>query len=211
MRSSPKPLFPRKNPVQARSIHTVEAIHAACIQVLSDGGMERLTTTRVAERAGVSVGSLYQYYPNKQSLLAAVLEEYLGRILHAVEGACRDAKGLTAAAMAESLVRAFIKAKFANPDASRALHAVASEVQGEAIVARLTHRSQVALCDMLATASDREFSNLAAVSFVLSTTTSGPVQALLMTKAAKDAVDQVESHLALMLASYLNTVGAAKA
>jgi AcrR family transcriptional regulator len=69
------PLEPRKTPVQARSTVTVEAIYEATFQVLlAVGGPERLTTTRVAERAGVSVGTLYQYFPNKQSLLFSVLE-----------------------------------------------------------------------------------------------------------------------------------------
>lgn len=50
--------------------------------------MDRLTTTRVADRAGVSVGTLYQYYPNKQSLLADVLERHLGQVVDAIEKAC---------------------------------------------------------------------------------------------------------------------------
>ena len=63
---------PRKTPVQARSTFTVEAISEATIQVLLSHGADRLTTSRVAARAGVSVGTLYQYYPNKRSLLFAV-------------------------------------------------------------------------------------------------------------------------------------------
>ena len=68
---------PRKTPLQARSTITVEAISEATIQVLLTNGADRLTTTRIAHRAGVSVGTLYQYYPNKQSLLFAVLENHL--------------------------------------------------------------------------------------------------------------------------------------
>jgi len=68
---------PRKTPTQARSTVTVEAISEATIQVLLSHGADRLTTTRVAQRAGVSVGTLYQYYPNKQSLLFAVMENHL--------------------------------------------------------------------------------------------------------------------------------------
>ncbi len=76
----PTLLDPRKTPVQARSTATVEAIAEATIQVLLSQGANRLTTTRVAERAGVSVGTLYQYYPNKQSLLFAVLENHLNKV-----------------------------------------------------------------------------------------------------------------------------------
>src|SRR5581483_3002 len=83
---------PRKTPVQTRAAATVEAISEANIQVLLEHGANRLTTTRVAERAGVSVGTLYQYYPNKQSLLYAVLESHLDRVSSAVELASEQAR-----------------------------------------------------------------------------------------------------------------------
>ena len=59
----------RKKPQQARSGDLVAAILEAAIQVLSREGATRFTTTRVAERAGVSVGSIYQYFPNKAAIL----------------------------------------------------------------------------------------------------------------------------------------------
>ena len=64
-RNAPTAFEPRKTPVQARSTVTVEAIYEATIQVLLSQGAERLTTTRVAERAGVSVGTLYQVLPEQ--------------------------------------------------------------------------------------------------------------------------------------------------
>ena len=68
-------------------------------QVLLSPEADRLTTTRVAERAGVSVGTLYQYYPNKQSLLFAVLEDHLDRVSAVVEAARRRARGKPLAEM----------------------------------------------------------------------------------------------------------------
>ena len=62
-------LSSRKSPQQARSADLVAAILQAAVQVLASEGMQRFTTTRVAERAGVSVGSVYQYFPNKASIL----------------------------------------------------------------------------------------------------------------------------------------------
>ncbi len=59
----------RKKPQQARSNDLVAAILEAALQVLAREGAPRFTTTRVAERAGVSVGSIYQYFPNKASIL----------------------------------------------------------------------------------------------------------------------------------------------
>ncbi|OKO81574.1 TetR family transcriptional regulator [Bradyrhizobium sp. NAS96.2] len=59
----------RKQPQQARSTELVAAILDAAVQVLMKEGAQRFTTARVAEKAGVSVGSLYQYFPNKTSIL----------------------------------------------------------------------------------------------------------------------------------------------
>jgi AcrR family transcriptional regulator len=59
----------RKQPKQARSTELVATILDAAVQVLAREGAQRFTTARVAERAGVSVGSLYQYFPNKAAIL----------------------------------------------------------------------------------------------------------------------------------------------
>jgi AcrR family transcriptional regulator len=67
---------PRKQPTQERAAATVDAILGAVERVLEKHGAAGLTTNRVAEVAGVSVGTLYQYYPNKEALVGAVIERY---------------------------------------------------------------------------------------------------------------------------------------
>ncbi|UPG92248.1 TetR family transcriptional regulator [Luteibacter aegosomaticola] len=70
MASQKKPsISSRKSPKQARSNELVAAILEAAAQVLAKEGVARFTTARVAERAGVSVGSIYQYFPNKAAIL----------------------------------------------------------------------------------------------------------------------------------------------
>ncbi|RDV36467.1 TetR/AcrR family transcriptional regulator [Bradymonadaceae bacterium TMQ3] len=69
--------LPRKEPVQERSRALVEALIEATARILEDEGPEALTTNRVAEVAGTSIGSLYQYFPNKEALLAALVEREL--------------------------------------------------------------------------------------------------------------------------------------
>jgi AcrR family transcriptional regulator len=71
------PLTPRREPKQARSRATVDAIEEACAQLLVEDGFARLSTNRIAERAGVSIGSLYQYFPNKEAVVTAVLEDFI--------------------------------------------------------------------------------------------------------------------------------------
>jgi AcrR family transcriptional regulator len=70
---------PRKAPRQTRSRATVETILTATARVLVQDGFERATTNRIAAVAGVSVGSLYQYFPNKQALVRALYDRQLAR------------------------------------------------------------------------------------------------------------------------------------
>lgn len=170
--------------------------------------MERLTTTRVAERAGVSVGTLYQYFPHKHALLAAVLERHLLRVIEATEQACRANRGRTVSEIAAALVESFVHAKFEDADASRALYAVAPAVRGEELVTRLTQRGQIMLCEVLATASDRRFDQLATVSYIVSTALIGPVQGLLTSNAQPAMVEGVRRQLVAMLGAYLASAGA---
>lgn len=145
-------LDPRKTPVQARSAVTVDAILAATVQVLLAAGHGRLTTTRVAARAGVSVGTLYQYFPNKQALLRAVLERHLGEVVGAVDRACLEQRGRPLEEMASGLVNAFLEAKLKNVRTSTALYAIANDVDGARIGREMGSRACEAIAAMLATA-----------------------------------------------------------
>jgi AcrR family transcriptional regulator len=147
------PLEPRKTPVQARSAASVEAILEATIQVLLSAGKEKLTTTRVALRAGVSVGTLYQYFPNKSALLKAVLKRHMDEVARAVERVCRERKGHSVSEMATALIHAFLEAKMRNVKASVALYSVSSDVDGAAVVKQTGIRINRAIVAMLATAS----------------------------------------------------------
>ena len=147
-------LEPRKTPVQARSTASVDAILEATIQVLIEVSKERLTTTRVAQRAGVSVGTLYQYFPNKSALLRAVLERHLGSIADAVEAACGASQGKPLETMAAALVTAFFDAKMKNAKNSRALHAVSDDVDGITVVREVSRRFTKAIAAMLETAPE---------------------------------------------------------
>ncbi|MDO8838372.1 MAG: TetR/AcrR family transcriptional regulator [Parvibaculum sp.] len=83
-----------RKPLQRRSEATVDTILEAAAQIFRTYGAKGATTNRIAERAGVSIGSIYQYFPNKEALLVALMErhigssiELLGAVLQASEGA----------------------------------------------------------------------------------------------------------------------------
>src|SRR5215467_9260015 len=136
---------PRKTPIQTRAAVTVEAISEATIQVLLSQGTDRFTTTRVAERAGVSVGTLYQYYPNKQSLLFAIMEDHFEKVAAAMEAACEQACHNPLSEMIQHVVEVFVDTKMERSDISVALYQVAAEIGGPALVKKLARRMQKAL------------------------------------------------------------------
>ena len=111
----------RKIPRQARAHATVEAILTAAAQVLVRGGLDDLTTARVAERAGVSIGSLYQYFPNKQALAAAVVDDCTERFLREFADAIASRSNRTLHEAAETILHAAFVAHPHSPDLHRML------------------------------------------------------------------------------------------
>jgi AcrR family transcriptional regulator len=82
------PSTPRRRPTQVRSLLTVEAILDASAQLFSEKRFEDVTTNAIATRAGVSIGSLYQYFPNKHILLQALRERHFRRLWRAIGEEC---------------------------------------------------------------------------------------------------------------------------
>jgi AcrR family transcriptional regulator len=197
---------PRKSPVQARSTLTVEAISEATIQVLLSHGTDRLTTTRVAERAGVSVGTLYQYYPNKQSLLFAVLEDHLDKVAATVEAACQRAHGKPLLEMVKDVTEAFVDVKMRRTDISTALYRIAAEVGGPALVKRTGQRSQKALAAMLTTAPDAALQQEKFAIQMMFAAMAGATRSVLEAGASPAMVRQVRDHLVLLCQSYMTAV-----
>jgi AcrR family transcriptional regulator len=82
----PTPTAPRRAPTQPRARVTRDAILIAAERVLERHGIAGLNTNRVAEIAGVSIGSVYQYYPNKEALIAALIERNTAQVVDQVRG-----------------------------------------------------------------------------------------------------------------------------
>jgi AcrR family transcriptional regulator len=194
---------PRKTPLQARSTLTVESISEATIQVLLSHGTERLTTTRVAERAGVSVGTLYQYYPNKQSLLFAVLENHLHRVAGRVEHACAAACHKPLASMLKEMVEAFVDAKMERADISVALYRISTHVGGPALMKQINQRLRKVVEAMLATASDRQGPpDRFAIDIMLSAM-AGAMRSLLEAGPSPATVRKAREQLVILCQSYM--------
>jgi AcrR family transcriptional regulator len=197
----------RKTPVQSRSNATVDAILEATIQVLTTAGAERLTTTLIAARAGVSVGTLYQYFPNKQSILHAVLEKHLTKVVEALERACAEARCQPVAVMAATIVEAFVMAKLERADASVALYAVSANPEANALMQRLRRRSLKALMGTLTTSPNASFEEVAETAEMLYAAMAGATRAVLEGGATPKMVRSLREQLTVLCSAYLAAAG----
>jgi AcrR family transcriptional regulator len=105
-------------------------------------------------RAGVSVGTLYQYFPNKRALLQAALKRHLDEVTNAVERVCREQNGNTLDQMATAVITAFLNAKMQDAKTSVALYSVSSDVDGAKMAQQAGLRANKAIIAMLASASE---------------------------------------------------------
>jgi len=114
---------PRKLASQERSRATVDALLEATTRVLIKEGYDRASTNRIAEVAGVSIGSLYQYFPSKEALVAAVIDRHTQEISEVTRKALVKAAALPLEAAAREFVSVAIDGHRVNPK----LHGVLAE------------------------------------------------------------------------------------
>jgi len=114
---------PRKAASQERSRATVAALVEATARILVEEGFDKASTNRIAEVAGVSVGSLYQYYPSKEALVLAVIDRHNRAVLQLVRGVLEKIETLPVEAAVRSLVAVAIEAHRIDPE----LHCVLAE------------------------------------------------------------------------------------
>ena len=203
-------LDPRKKPRQRRSHVTVESIFEATIQVLLANGLEAITTTQIAERAGVGVGSLYQYFPNKNALLAAVVQRHVGGVADATIAACRSVHGAGIREMCATMMSAFVDAKTRRPEVSRALYLPSAAVNADAIVRAESIRCGQAVQQMLASAGDVKIAELQVVSRMLVGSIVAPTRAVIEGGGSGADFERLKLHLTALAVGYLTEMSTAK-
>jgi AcrR family transcriptional regulator len=115
------PTKPRKTASQARSRATVDALVEATARILVRDGFEKASTNRIAEVAGVSVGSLYQYFPGKEALVAAVIDRHNQEIMQVVRAALAEVADMPVEKAVRRLVTVAIEAHRIAPRLHRVL------------------------------------------------------------------------------------------
>lgn len=112
-------LSPRKSPRQERSRATVEAILQAATDILMRQGAGRLTTNRIAERAGVNIASLYQYFPGKHAILAELRRRHGAERRAAIRQVLMERRGDSLESTLRALVSMGVAAHAVNPALQR--------------------------------------------------------------------------------------------
>lgn len=109
------PSEPRKMPVQGRSKATAAAIRDATARILAEEGYAAINTNRVADLAGVSVGSLYQYFPNKAALVGAVAVHRAEAMVEMLTTGIQNCAQDDMTTLVRKLIRAAFQAHSENP------------------------------------------------------------------------------------------------
>ncbi|HVV87001.1 MAG TPA: TetR/AcrR family transcriptional regulator [Kofleriaceae bacterium] len=145
----------RKQPQQARSRAMVDAILDAAARVLRKHGYEEATTNRVAEVAGVSVGSLYQYFPNKEALVHALIERHDGAMWAVFTDHATAAIGRPFAEAVPAVIDALFACHHVDPDLHRVLHQQLPRLGALALVQATTIRYRALVEDLLRARPDQ--------------------------------------------------------
>jgi AcrR family transcriptional regulator len=145
----PLAIQPRKRPRQARSRAMVDFILDGAVRVLMRDGWARVTTTAVAAAAGVSVGSVYQYFPNREAVLAGVVARYVDGLSATLLAEPLD-RGASVEQAAGALMTLLVARKRAGVALATALQPVMPRVEGRMVVAVAVRMLAKGLDDKLA-------------------------------------------------------------
>jgi AcrR family transcriptional regulator len=140
---------PRKRPQQPRSVKMVTWILDAATRVLEKESLEGFNTNRVAEVAGVSIGSLYQYFPNKDALTVALIEKTQQELVIALTKAAELTHAKPLAESVRELARVAIIHQQTRPRLSRILDLEEQRLSPEAVLSRSARAIQTTLVDFL--------------------------------------------------------------
>lgn len=151
-------LNPRKQPAQPRSSRTVSIILEAAAHILEQHGFEGYTTNSIAERAGASIGSLYQYFPGKDAITIALIEQESALLLDAVVKAARMEDWADAL---RSMIRAATEHQLTRPKLARLLDFEEARLPFPAHAVRVASTIHAAIVEVLKKRPERSSEDIA--------------------------------------------------
>jgi AcrR family transcriptional regulator len=195
---------PRKLPKQSRSRVTVEAILEATTHILVEEGYDKANTNRIAERAGISIGSLYQYFPNKESLMTALMEQHAQEMVELVETKLDQLFDSPLEIAIPEIITAVVAAHAINPRLHQVLSDEIPRSERSPQMQKADERITILLRAYLERWSDRiQPQNLDLTVFILSRTVDSLCHAAVIEYPNFVDDNQFEQEVANLLLSYL--------
>ena len=177
----------------------------ATAQVLSELGVERLSTNKVAKRANVAVGSIYQYFPNKQALIDPLVEDRMQRLRELVRTRMATLESHTFPAATEAMLRTAIDFLAGEPGLVPILMSRAIYATDEGVAGQLRAETQTAAWDFLERLDDLAIPDLDIAVFV-STNVTGIIGAVLANPSIDDGYrERVIAETVRMLSTWMST------
>jgi AcrR family transcriptional regulator len=195
---------PRKLPKQSRSRVTVEAILEATTHILVEEGYDKANTNRIAERAGISIGSLYQYFPNKEALMTALMEQHAQEMVELVETKLDQLFDSPLEIAIPEIITAVVAAHAINPRLHQVLSDEIPRSERSPQMQKADERITILLRAYLERWSDRiQPQNLDLTVFILSRTVDSLCHAAVIEYPNFVDDNQFEQEVANLLLSYL--------
>lgn len=197
-------LSPRKQPKQARAKATYDAVLQATAQLLVEEGADGITTNRVAKKAGVSIGSLYQYFPNKEALFVALLQGHIEKMLGILTGAVDELFELPIEEAVRSYIQGMMQAHADEAELHAALSVLIPRLASRADIADLHERAQVPVRLWLEKhKANIRVQNLDLAAFLLVTSVEMVTHSALVERPAAVADGSLTEELTQMVLGYL--------
>lgn len=191
---------PRKRPKQDRSRETVDAILTAAAHILTEDGYNNANTNRIAKRAGVSVGSLYQYFPNKEAIITTLRERHINEMMEIVESAWNKFANHPLEVVLYEIVKASVAAHTVAP----ALHKVLDEQVPRLNQSVAEAKINTLLHELLEQRSDQiQVRNIECTVFILERTIESLTHAAVIDQPKFLEEGQLEAEITKLLLMYL--------
>jgi AcrR family transcriptional regulator len=195
---------PRKTPKQERSRDTVDVILEAAARVLVRLGYARATTNRIADAAGISVGSLYQYFPSKDAIAVELLRRYRERLVALLRGQMASVAEASLESMVRTLVTALLRAEGIDPALHRVLIEQVLRTSARAEMLGFEERIEALLAEALrASPGIMSAKNPEVAAFVLVRAVLGAVHAAVVDRPGVNGPELVEE-ITRMIVRYLS-------
>jgi AcrR family transcriptional regulator len=158
---------PRKLPRQTRAANTIEAVLEAAVQILIAEGSRGLTTTRVAKRSGFAVGTLYQYFANKDELIDTLVHRHIEYVVACVQLACCGQQGAHLGDMINAVADAFFAANIEKARDVRAIHLAWMRIERSELLCVAFARLRESTTSMLASSPRLEAAEIDMLAYKL--------------------------------------------